>query len=130
MKFLITTILFTSLSTMAAVKLDIKAKWISKDGLKTSEQIINTELGEQFVIENGNGLKLKLTANHPTNTDHLGMMANEAIEVEGQVLDKVNNLSEVIARPRVVTEMGKAATITIKNNQGEILELEVLPQSM
>jgi hypothetical protein len=115
---------------MAAVKLDIKAKWISKDGLKTSEQIINTELGEQFVIENGNGLKLKLTANHPTNTDHLGMMANEAIEVEGQVLDKVNNLSEVIARPRVVTEMGKAATITIKNNQGEILELEVLPQSM
>ncbi len=112
------------------VELKISAKWKSGNSTKATESKVIAKLGKEWTIpfEGLDSLKINMIADSfkgkigGRNFDH-----EKSISFNGKVFEMVNNQEKLVANPEIITLLGKEATLTTEDDNGNFLELKILP---
>lgn len=107
-----------------ATTYSIEAKWFLNGKLESSSRVIaleNQPASVQSVDEAGNGTYLDVVAQA-----HNGDKMKNGIEMSFEVGRLLNGSKTIISRPQVITKNGSPAEITVGNESGEELRIEVI----
>lgn len=109
--------------TVIAKDITFKISSVYKKGLKitkANEVLVHATLNKEFTIPAGADspfeFKLKASAD-----------AHNAVTLEGKISTLENNKLTLLASPKVITQLGKKATISTRQDDGTYFELTILP---
>ena len=112
------------------VELKILAKWKRGNSTKTTESKVIAKLGKEWTIpfEGLDSLKMKMTVDSfKGKIGELNADPEKSISFNGKIFEVVNDQEKLIASPKVITLLGKEATLTKEDDNGDFLELRILP---
>jgi hypothetical protein len=125
LSILLLSIFLTTTIFAKLVELEITSSYKKgNEVIQVIELKINAQLDQEFEVEssNKNPFKLILTASQNP--------LDKSVSVEGIVSILEKGSLKLIANPKVITNLGKEATLSIKNEKKEIFEIKITPKKI
>lgn len=112
------------------IELKISAKWNSGHSTKTTESKVIAKLGKKWTIpfEGKDSLKINMIVDSlKPSTMNANIDPKKSISLNGKIYKMVNGKEKLVSSPNVIALLGKKAILKTKDENGDFLELTILP---